>query len=125
MANVLRFSTSTRLQQNSGQLLCNTGQTHRNNRPMNNNTPDMIDMVFDLDGGILPAAYPFALWQALIYRVPQLAEEISIGVLPLRGTDNKEGLLLPKRAKMVMRLPTTLAEHTAADRKSTRLNSSH
>ncbi len=71
-------------------------------------------MVFDLDGGILPAAYPFALWQALIYRVPQLAEEISIGVLPLRGTDNKEGLLLPKRAKMVIRLPTTLAEHTAA-----------
>jgi CRISPR-associated protein Cas6 len=81
---------------------------------MNNNTPEMIDMVFDLDGGILPAAYPFALWQALIYRVPQLAEEISIGVLPLRGTDNKEGLLLPKRAKMVIRLPTTLAEHTAA-----------
>ena len=71
-------------------------------------------MVFDLDGGILPIAYPFALWEALIYRVPQLAEEKSIGVLPLRGTSNKDGLLLPKRAKMVMRLPTTLADKTAA-----------
>jgi CRISPR-associated protein Cas6 len=81
---------------------------------MTDNTPEMIDMVFDLDGGILPIAYPFALWEALIYRVPQLAEEKSIGVLPLRGTANKEGLLLPKRAKMVMRLPMTIAEHTAA-----------
>ncbi len=71
-------------------------------------------MVFDLDGGMLPAAYPFALWGALIYRVPQLAEEESIGVLPLRGTGNKEGLLLPRRAKMVMRLPTTLADYAAA-----------
>jgi CRISPR-associated protein Cas6 len=74
----------------------------------------MIDMVFDLDGGILPIAYPFALWEALIYRVPQLAEEKSIGVLPMRGTSNKDGLLLPKRAKMVMRLPTALADHTAS-----------
>lgn len=70
-------------------------------------------MVFDLDGGMLPAAYPFALWEALKYRVPRLAEEKSIGVLPLRGTSNNEGLLLPKRAKLVMRLPTTLADHAA------------
>jgi CRISPR-associated protein Cas6 len=81
---------------------------------MFDDTPEMIDMMFDLDGGILPAAYPFALWESLICRVPELAEEITVGVLPLRGTSNKEGLLLPKRAKMVIRLPTSLAEHTAA-----------
>lgn len=71
-------------------------------------------MVFDLDGGTLPAAYPFALWEALIRLAPELAEEESVGVMPLRGTGNKEGLLLSKRAKMVMRLPTKLAGSTAA-----------
>lgn len=74
----------------------------------------MIDKVFDLDGGLIPIAYPFALWEALARMVPELAEEKSVGVLPLRGTGNKEGLLLSKRAKMVMRLPAKLAEHTAA-----------
>jgi CRISPR-associated protein Cas6 len=80
---------------------------------MTEQIPQMIDMVFDLDGGMLPAAYPFALWEALIQHVPRLAEEKSIGVLPLRGTGSKDGLLLPKRAKLVMRLPTGLADQTA------------
>ncbi len=71
-------------------------------------------MVFDLDGGTLPATYPFALWEALIRRVPELAEEKLVGVLPLRGTANSERILLPKRSKLVMRLPTALAEHAAA-----------
>ncbi len=74
----------------------------------------MIDKVFDLDGGLLPIAYPFALWEALVRVAPELAEEKSVGVLPLRGSGNKEGLLLSKRAKMVMRLPAKLAEQTAA-----------
>jgi CRISPR-associated protein Cas6 len=79
-----------------------------------NNIPRMIDMVFDLDGGTLPAAYPFALWAELTRLLPQLAEDKSVGVLPLRGTGNNEGLLLPKRAKLVMRLPATLAELAAS-----------
>jgi len=74
----------------------------------------MIDMVFDLDGVMLPAVYPFALWEALIQRVPELADEHSLGILPLRGTKNTEGLLLPKRAKMVMRLPMDGADRIAA-----------
>ncbi|OFZ69006.1 MAG: type I-MYXAN CRISPR-associated protein Cas6/Cmx6 [Betaproteobacteria bacterium RBG_16_56_24] len=79
-----------------------------------NNIIEMIDMLFDLDGGTLPAAYPFALWAALIRCVPQLAEEKSVGVLPLRGIGNNEELLLPKRAKLAMRLPATLANHVAS-----------
>lgn len=71
-------------------------------------------MVIDLDCGTLPAAYPFALWAALLRHVPQLAEEKPVGVLPLRGTENSQGMLLPKRAKLVLRLPTTLADHAAA-----------
>ena len=76
--------------------------------------PEMIDMVFDLDGGTLPAAYPFVLWEALSRRVPALAQEESVGVLPLRGTGVKEGLLLPRRAKLALRLPVAIAEQTAA-----------
>jgi CRISPR-associated protein Cas6 len=81
---------------------------------MTDKTQEMIDMIFDLDGGTVPPAYPFALWAALIRHAPQLAEEKSVGVLPLRGTGNVEGMLLPKRAKLVMRLPTTLADTVAA-----------
>lgn len=71
-------------------------------------------MVFDLDGGTLPAAYPVALWAALLRHTPQLAEEKWVGVLPLRATENKEGVLLTKRTKLVLRLPKTLAEPIAA-----------
>ena len=71
-------------------------------------------MVFDLESGILPTDYPFALWEALIRHVPQLAEEKLVGVLPLRTTENNEGMLLPKRAKLVLRLPMALAAHAAA-----------
>jgi CRISPR-associated protein Cas6 len=74
------------------------------------NPPDMIDMVFDLEGGTLPAAYRFALWSALLRLVPQLAEEKLVGVLPLRSTVNSQGMLLAKRAKLIMRMPTMLAE---------------
>lgn len=74
----------------------------------------MVDMVFDLDGGTLPAAYPFALWEALLQLVPQLAEEKFVGVLPLRATKEKDEWLLSRRAKLALRLPRTSAEHIAA-----------
>jgi CRISPR-associated protein Cas6 len=81
---------------------------------MTEQIPQMIDMVFDLDGIMLPAAYPFALWEALMQRVPELDDENSLGILPMRGTQNTEGLLLPRRAKMVMRLPGSGADRIAA-----------
>lgn len=81
---------------------------------MTGQIPQMTDMLFDLEGVSLPAAYPFALWEALIEHAPELAEENSVGVLPLRGTGNKEGLLLSKRAKLAMRLPAVHADRFAA-----------
>jgi len=71
-------------------------------------------MVFDLEGGTLPAAYHIALWDALLRHVPQLAEEKLVGVLPLRSTVNTQGMLLAKRAKLVMRMPTAIAEFAAS-----------
>ena len=71
-------------------------------------------MVFDLESATLPSAYPFALWKALLRHSPQLATEKSVGILPLRATVNKEGVFLTKRTKLVLRLPITVAELTAA-----------
>lgn len=76
--------------------------------------PEIIDLVFDLDGAMLPVTYPFALWAALTGIVPRLADEKFVGILPLRGTIGSAGLLLPKRAKLVIRLPEALADDVAA-----------
>lgn len=81
---------------------------------MTDHTPEMIDTVFDLEGGILPTAYPFALWTALLRLIPRLAKEKLVGVLPLRSTVNGQGMLLSKRAKLVIRMPITLAESVAS-----------
>jgi CRISPR-associated protein Cas6 len=70
----------------------------------------MIDVVFEISGGTLPATYPHELWNELARLVPQLAEDTNIGVIPLRGAASKEGMLLPKRAKLVLRLPYGLAD---------------
>jgi len=70
----------------------------------------MIDVVFELSGGTLDAGYPYALWDELTRLVPQLGETEKVGVIPLRGAESKEGMLLPKRAKLVLRLPQALAE---------------
>lgn len=67
-------------------------------------------MMFDLGGGTLPVTYPFALWAEIVRHAPQLAEEKQVGVLPLRTSESNEGLLLPNRAKLVLRLPTTLID---------------
>jgi CRISPR-associated protein Cas6 len=70
----------------------------------------MIDVVFDISGGTLPAAYPYSLWDELVRLVPQLGEDEYIGVIPLRAAASNEGMLIPKRAKMVLRLPHRLAD---------------
>ena len=74
----------------------------------------MIDMAFDASGETLPPDYPFALWAELVQRVPQLAADESVGVLPLRTAESGGDMLLPKRAKLVLRLPQTLMQAAAA-----------
>lgn len=81
---------------------------------MTSGIPEMIDLVFDLEGGTIPADYPFALWSEVARLAPQLAEEKNVGILPLRTSESNEGLLLPKRAKLVLRLPAKLAAYAEA-----------
>lgn len=89
---------------------------------MANETPEMVDMAFDLDGGIIPADYPFALWAEIVRHAPRLAKEKFVGVLPLRTSESNEGLLLAKRAKLVLRVPATVADYAAACLSGQRLN---
>lgn len=76
---------------------------------MSNSALHMVEAVFDAGGDVIPASYPFALWQSLSMLVPALKTEECIGVLPLRTSESEEGRLLPKRAKLVLRVPTAIA----------------
>lgn len=71
---------------------------------------EMIDMVFEVSGGPLPVAYPYALWNELTRHIPLLGDNEDIGVIPLRMAASNEGMLLPKRAKLVLRLPQELTD---------------
>ena len=76
--------------------------------------PEMVDVVFDISGDSVPVNYPFALWSELVRFVPELESEPSVGVLPLRTTGSDCGMLLPKRAKLAVRLPRSLAGQMAS-----------
>ncbi len=76
--------------------------------------PEMVNVVFDVSGESVPVNYPFALWSELVRLVPELEGDTSIGILPLRTTGSECGMLLPKRAKLVVRLPAKLATQMAA-----------
>ena len=89
---------------------------------MTDKTAEMVDLMFDLEGEILHGAYPFALWEALLRDFPQLADEPRAGVLPLRLSESHEGMILPKRAKLVLRLPVALADHAATILQGRQLN---
>lgn len=78
---------------------------------MTSTVSEMIDAVFDISGETLPAAYPFALWGALARHAPTLEEDDMIGVLPIKTSNSAAGMLIPKRAKLVLRVPAHLAEH--------------
>jgi len=48
-----------------------------------------------------------------VRHAPALATDESVGVLPLRTSPSDAGMLLPKRTKLVLRLPASLAGHAA------------
>ncbi len=73
-----------------------------------------IDISFDLHGESIPADYPHKLWEALLRIAPALAASEAVGVIPLRGPNNNGELLLPKRAKLALRLPMDLLDAALA-----------
>ena len=71
---------------------------------------EMVDAIFDVSGETLPASYPFALWQTLIRHIPELETDDSIGVLPIRTSASAAGMLIPKRAKLTVRIPERFSQ---------------
>lgn len=68
---------------------------------------DMIDIVFDLRGSMVPPGYRFDLWDEIVRALPWLEDESRAGILPLKGAASRDGMLLPQRAKLTLRLPAT------------------
>lgn len=81
---------------------------------MSHTATNIIDLVFDLEGQMLTADYPFELWDTLCQLVPALSAHPNIGVLPLRSIEQSVTASLPKRAKLVLRIPSDLADTAAA-----------
>lgn len=75
---------------------------------------EMIDAVFDISGDTVPTGYPFDLWTSLVRCMPALEGDQSVGVIPLRTTASSAGMLLPKRAKLTLRIPANLGSQAAA-----------
>ena len=67
--------------------------------------PSMTDIAFAVQGDLLPTGYARPLLQGIVATLPWFVEEPLAGVLPLRGTQHEKGIWLPRRTKLVLRLP--------------------
>lgn len=77
---------------------------------MSDETPTMIDVVFDLQGKFVPEGYAMPLWQEMVRCLPWLEQAPHAGIVPLRGSESGGGTLLSQRTKLVLRLPQALAK---------------
>lgn len=80
---------------------------------MSHTATNIIDLVFDLEGEMLTEDYPFELWTMLCQHVPALSAPLNVGVLPLRSNEVSVTASLPKRAKLVLRIPADLTDTAA------------
>lgn len=76
-------------------------------------TREIIDIVFDLDAAQVPRDYPFELWSEIVQSLVWLKEEKNVGILPLRGSVSGDNLLLSKRTKLILRIPSDHAGQAA------------
>lgn len=65
----------------------------------------MTDIRFDLECAFLPMGYAFPLWAEIALALPWLHGDSQSGILPLKGSASGGGIALPKRAKLVLRIP--------------------
>jgi CRISPR-associated protein Cas6 len=74
---------------------------------------DIVDVVFPLSGESVALDYADLLLQALLARLPWLADEAAAGVHPLGAVSPGDHVLyLAKRAKLALRLPAERVDAT-------------
>ena len=72
---------------------------------MNERENDVVDVAFAVTGVTLQRDYAFALAHAVAQHLPWLESDAEAGIHPLRGVTTDYGvMLLPRRAKLVLRL---------------------
>ena len=72
---------------------------------------EMIDVRFDLEGRFVPNGYALPLWSEVTRILPALEDFELAGILPLKGAASGEGLLLPRRAKLALRIPASFVRN--------------
>ena len=82
---------------------------------------EMVDLAFDISGNALPANHPFTLWDALSSFAPALADADRAGILPMRLPEHTADML-PRRAKLTLRIPAALAEELTVALSGTQLD---
>lgn len=74
-----------------------------------------VDVLFAIDGTVLPRDHRFLLLGALARWLPWLEADTAVGIHPIKAARDDDGrLLLPRRAKLVMRLPESRVAAAAA-----------
>ena len=72
---------------------------------------EMTDIRFDLEGRFVPEAYAFPLWSEVTRILPELEDFELAGILPLKGAASSEGMLLPRRTKLALRIPASFVQN--------------
>jgi len=76
---------------------------------------DAVDIAFELEGKNLGGDYSFALMGEIARRLSWIESEPEAGIHPLRAAKTDAGaLLLPRRAKLVLRLPRRRVQESMA-----------
>ena len=68
---------------------------------------EMTDVLYSLEGRTLPANHAIALWQGVAAILTWLETAPQAGILPLRAPGQGDDLLLPRRARLVLRIPVS------------------
>jgi CRISPR-associated protein Cas6 len=73
---------------------------------MNRIGPEMVDVAFGMTAAALPADYEWALYREVARVAPWIRDFPGAGIHPVRAARGPAGeLLLPQRAKLVVRMP--------------------
>ncbi|MDD5295422.1 MAG: type I-MYXAN CRISPR-associated protein Cas6/Cmx6 [Rhodocyclaceae bacterium] len=76
---------------------------------------EAVDIAFALEGTQLPADYRSALWKAVAQVLPWMEDEPQAGIHSLKAVDTNYGVvLLPKRVRLTLRVPSERAEAAEA-----------
>lgn len=76
---------------------------------------DAVDVAFELEGKNLGGDYSFALMREIARHLPWIGSEPEAGIHPIRAARTDAGaLMLPRRAKLVLRIPLRRAQESMA-----------